>query len=82
MAAPSSDDAYRPDRGRRYRVTDEQDELALELGRPACLPVIDQVGPTVELLVVGQDEPLVGIVLEMPLHPVQLVGPGRRVLPG
>ena len=36
-------------------------------------PVINQVVPAVEVLVVREDQPLVGRGAEVPLHPLQLV---------
>jgi hypothetical protein len=36
-------------------------------------PVIDQVVPAVEVLVVREDQPLVGRGAKVPLHPLQLV---------
>jgi hypothetical protein len=48
---------------------------------PAFGPIVDQVVTAIEVLMVGQDEPLEGSSAEMPLHPEQLVRPGRRVLP-
>jgi len=53
----------------------------LEELRTVVRPVIDQIVPAVEVLVVREDQPLVGGCAKVPLHPLQLVGPGARVLP-
>lgn len=58
--------------------------LAFHLPKRFCTvvrPVIYEVVPSVEMLVVREDQPLVGGCAEVPLHPLQLVGPGARVLP-
>ena len=52
-----------------------------KLFRTVVRPVIYQVVPSVEVLVVREDQPLVGGCAKVPLHPLQLVRPGARVLP-
>lgn len=41
--------------------------------RPVVWPVIYEVVPSVEVLVVREDQPLVGGCAKVPLHPLQLV---------
>ncbi len=40
---------------------------------PVVRPVIDQVVPAVEVLVVREDQPLMRGCAKVPLHPLQLV---------
>ncbi|ABB23613.1 hypothetical protein Plut_0738 [Pelodictyon luteolum DSM 273] len=57
-------------------------QLALEPVRPVgVVAVVDEEVADIEVLVVGEDEPLARGVAEMLPHPAQLVAPGRGVLP-
>lgn len=61
----------------------EVDELAGEaLGTVVAVAVVDEVIALVEVFVVRQDQPLVGRLTQVLLHPHHLIVPGGRILPG
>lgn len=65
----------------REGVCAEVDVLTPEAVHAIPGAVIDQEVAVVEMLVVGQDQPLVGRHAQVQLHPGQLVRPGTAVFP-
>ena len=60
----------------------EPDPLAPEMVRTVIGAVVNEVSPLQETLSVAEDKPLLEIRVQVHLHPVQLVAPGGRVVPG
>lgn len=64
----------------------EMDVYALEFADAVLGAVVDDVVAGVEVFAVREDEPLVGggpfVGADVVAHPVELVGPCRRVVPG
>ena len=56
-------------------MRDELDQGPRKLPCPVLVPVVDQEGPLIEVLVVAQDQAFPRLLPEVLLYPLQLVRP-------